>query len=259
MIRPVAPRRAATVMLLRDAPELEVLLLRRSRNTPFVPGAHVFPGGAVDPRDSEPRLAPVVDGLDEPSASSMLGVETDATALWVAAVRECLEEAGVLLARDGAGPMGADHAVLRDLPELRRRVESGDEHLADLYARHGLRIPLDDLVYVARWITPEESPRRYDTRFFAAAMPAGQVAVVDRWEAVHASWWQPAEALESWQAGAIDLIEPTVASLALLAEFPSTDVALDTLRAGARRTERVHEPAGGVRVPLPTELSGDDR
>lgn len=259
MNQPVTPRPAATVMLLRDAPQLEVLLLRRSGNTPFVPGAHVFPGGAVDPGDADARIASIADGLEEDTATSILGVASDGLAFWVAAVRECLEEAGVVLARAGDETVTGDHPVFAELETLRRRVESGDEHLADVYARHGLRLPLDELAYVAQWITPAESPRRYDTRFFAVAMPPGQEPVVDDWEAVDASWWRPADALESWQAGTIDLIEPTVASLALLADFPSAERALSTLHSGARRSERVREPAGGIRVPLPTELRGDDR
>ena len=231
MTGPVTPRRAATVMLLRDAPALEVLLLRRSRSTPFVPGAHVFPGGAVDPGDDDERLDEVIDGLDEPTAATVLGLETGARSFWVAAVRECLEEAGVLLATHQGAPVPVDHPLFDDLLRLRRLIEKGEEDLLASCRQHGLRLPLDDLVYVSRWITPEESPRRYDTRFFACAMPAGQQAVPDDWEAVDASWWRPTGALEAWQAGDIDLIEPTVASLSLLADFDTTASALDHLRA----------------------------
>ena len=230
MTAPVTPRPAATVMLLRDAPDLEVLLLRRAKTTPFAPGAHVFPGGAVDPGDDDARLAEVIDGLDHDAAAAILGADRGGMAFWVAAVRECLEEAGILLAHDDRGPVGTDHPVFQELTELRGRIETGAEHLADAYRRLGLRLPLDQLVYVSRWITPEPSPRRYDTRFFAAAMPDGQSAAADEWEAVDVSWWRPAEALESWQAGDIDLIEPTVASLSLLAELPSTTAALRALR-----------------------------
>ena len=231
MTLPVTPRRAATVMLLRDAPALEVLLLRRSRSTPFVPGAHVFPGGAVDPGDADERLGRVIDGLDEATAATLLGVDSDARSFWVAAVRECLEEAGVLLATHDGAPVPADHPLFDDLLRLRRLIEKGEEDLTETCLRHGLRLPLGELVYVSRWITPEESPRRYDTRFFACAMPADQQAVPDAWEAVDASWWRPTGALDAWQAGGIDLIEPTVASLTLLADFDTTTSALDHLRA----------------------------
>jgi 8-oxo-dGTP pyrophosphatase MutT (NUDIX family) len=260
----VTPRPAATVMLLRDPPDpavtgVEVLLLRRSVDTPFAPGAHVFPGGAVDPGDDDPLLDAVVDGLDDRAASAWLDVERGGRAFWVAAVRECLEEAGVLLATGADGePIGTGHPVLDELADIRRAVERGERSLAGVCTAHGLRIPLAGLAYVSRWITPEESRRRYDTRFLAAPMPPDQQVVVDAWEAVAARWWDPTEALAAWQAGDIQLIEPTVASLGLLAEFPSVQVALDALRAGADRRERVREPAGGLRVPLPSDIRGDD-
>ena len=240
MIAPVTPRPAATIMLLRDAPagageRLEVLLLRRSGRTPFVPGAHVFPGGAVDPGDHDPHLAVLADGHDDASASAVLDVDAGGLAFWVAAVRESLEEAGVLLADDADGrPLDDGHPALADLPRLRRRIEDGDDTLARLYAEHGLRLPAGRIRYVSRWITPEESPRRYDTRFFVAAMPPGQTAVADDWEAVDASWWHPSDALAGWQAGDIELIEPTVVSLELLADFGSTHAALTALRGADR-------------------------
>ena len=240
MIAPVTPRPAATIMLLRDAladggERLEVLLLRRSGRTPFVPGAHVFPGGAVDPGDLDPRLIALADGHDDTTASAMLDVGTGGLAFWIAAVRESLEEAGVLLADDAAGqPVDSSHPALTDLVRLRRRIEDGEDTLGRLFAAHDLRLPAGRIRYVSRWITPEESPRRYDTRFFAAAMPPGQTAVADDWEAVDASWWHPADALSGWQAGKIELIEPTVVSLELLAEFDSTHAALTALRGADR-------------------------
>lgn len=241
MIAPVTPRPAATIMLLRDVDHerpdggrLEVLLLRRSQNTPFVPGAHVFPGGAVDPGDHHPGLVDLIDGLDERSASQRLDVDGGGLAFWVAAVRECLEEVGVLLADHQGRAVDADHPSLADLDTLRFAIETGDDHLARLCHDHDLRLPLGDIAYVSRWITPEESPRRYDTRFFAATMPAGQHARPDRWEAVEASWWHPTDALAAWQADDIQLIEPTVVSLELLAGFDTSAAALDGIRGADR-------------------------
>lgn len=240
MTVPAAPRPAATLMLLRDGDhadvdQLEVLLLRRSGHTPFVPGAHVFPGGAVDPGDRDPRLFHHTGGRDDRSASKALGVEAGGLAFWVAAIRECLEEAGVLLAVDRAGePVGAEHPALVDLATLRLAIERGDEHLARLCDEHDLCLPVGEVAYVSRWVTPEESPRRYDTRFFAAAMPPMQRAVPDDWEAVEASWWHPADALAAWQADDIQLIEPTVASLELLTEFDTAPAALAALRGDDR-------------------------
>lgn len=227
----VVPRPAATVMLLRDGRHgLEVLLLQRAATTPFVPGAHVFPGGAVDDADHD-VADDVVLGRDPQDADTLLGLP-GGRAWFVTAVRECLEEAGVVLGRtaDG-GPITADHPVFAVLPAIRIALEAGTRTLVDVYREHGLQVRLDELAYVARWITPEVSPRRYDARFFAAAMPAGQRAHPDGWEAVDAGWWSPRGALSDWQAGRIELIEPTVASLRLLAEHTSAAAAVAALDA----------------------------
>lgn len=228
------PRPAATVMLLRDrttgAPDgLEVLLLRRSSETPFVPGAHVFPGGAVEDDDADHGWDSLVD-LDDDLASRSIGVGAGGRAYWIAALRECLEEAGVFLATSAGATIDDDHPVLADEDELRADLERGDRSLREVCVAHGLRLPLQRMVYVAQWVTPAESPRRYDTRFFAVPMPAGQSASADQWEAVDASWWAPADALESWQADAIQLIEPTVESLRLLVGHDSVDDAIAALR-----------------------------
>lgn len=224
-------------MLLRDGGHgMEVLLLQRARTTPFVPGAHVFPGGAVDLADADHD--DVVDGLGRDEADRILGVERGGRAFWLTAVRECLEEAGIVLAHDEHGrPVGSDHPVFVDLDDTRIALEAGTLTLAALFRRHRLRVPLDHLAYVSRWITPPESPRRFDARFFAATMPEGQHAGADGWEAVDAGWWRPADALSDWQAGRIDLIEPTVASLQLLCGHHSVTGAMAALHAGV--------PAGG--------------
>lgn len=233
---PVVPRPAATLMLLRDGSRgLEVLLLQRNASTPFVPGAHVFPGGAVDEADADHD--DVVEGLDAREADGLLGVEAGGRSFFLTAVRECIEEAGVVLARGADGELVRDdHPVFVDLDHTRLALEAGTRSLADLYRQHGLRAPLDQIAYVSRWITPEPSPRRYDARFFAAAMPEGQDAGVDGWEAVAAGWWRPTDALSDWQAGRIELIEPTVASLQLLEQFDTAAAAMMSLHAAPGAT-----------------------
>lgn len=220
-------------MLLRDAADgsngIEVLLLRRSSDTPFVPGAHVFPGGAVEPGDASAEWDATTD-LDDRTASAALGVDGSGRAYWIAAIRECLEEAGVFLALDGDRLVTDEHPVLADEDGLRAALEAQTRSLLDVCRTHRLALPLRQMAYFAQWITPVESPRRYDTRFFAAPMPAGQSASADQWEAVDASWWTPTEALESWQADAIQLIEPTVASLRLLVGHDRVDDAMAALR-----------------------------
>lgn len=213
------PRDAATVVLLRTAPadaDVEVLLLCRGRTMEFAPGAHVFPGGSVDPRDGELDGFPAVTEL-----SATLGVTAErCRAIVGAAVRETFEECGVLLAVDGgaAPPDPADRAALL----------AGTDSLADLLGRRGLAVRGDVLIPWGRWITPEVSDRRYDTWFFVAAMPEGQVADAGLSlagdgvaEADSAVWLPPGEALREARTGAMTLLPPTAVTLAELASFAS--------------------------------------
>jgi len=213
-ITPAVPRDAATVMLLRPAGTgagVEVLMLRRVAAMKFAPGAYVFPGGSVDPADYE---APVGwHGPDPAEFGARLGASAEmARALVCAAVRETFEEAGVLLAgapdggpvADPSGPSWeADRAAL----------VAGDVTLAELLSRRGLVLRADLLAPWARWITPEGEPRRFDARFFAAALPAGQVATGHAAESDHIAWLRPADAIESARAGQISLLPPTATTL----------------------------------------------
>ena len=172
---PAVPRDAATVILLRQVPELEAFLLRRTRALEFAPGACVFPGGSVDERDADPAIGETAwAGPSAADFGDQLGIPADrARALVCAAVRETFEESGVLLA--GSSPTD----LVRDggfLAEDRRRLLDGSVSLGGLLSRRGLVLRADLLTPWARWITPEVSPRRFDTWFFAAALPSGQVA-----------------------------------------------------------------------------------
>lgn len=220
MTGPPTPRPGATLMLLREGDAgLEVLLLRRTDRASFVPGAHVFPGGAVDEIDHDPAYHHHADIVPADLAHR------------VAAIRESLEEAGILLARTAEGqPVEATHPVLRDARRLRRDIETGASDLARLCRSHGLRLAVDDVVPVDRWVTPEESPVRFDARFYVAPTPPGQTAVADDREVDDARWWGPSHALDAWRADRIQLIEPTVASLELLSEFASVETAVGELR-----------------------------
>lgn len=253
MTEPATPRPAATLVLLRDSDHgLETLLLERTHNVTFVPGAHVFPGGAVDHADHDAAHDPHVRGHDDASASQLLGVESGGRAYFVAAVRECIEEAGVLIATtsDGARLPG-DHPAVLAVPELRHQIEAGTVTIPDVCNWFDLVLDLEPVRYLSRWVTPEESPRRYDAHFFVAPMPAEQVASADGWEATDASWWTPAAALDTWRAERMTLIEPTVRTLDLLADFETVDGVLDALDHGQGRP-RIRD-LGGERVTIPTD------
>jgi 8-oxo-dGTP pyrophosphatase MutT (NUDIX family) len=236
-------RDAATVMLVRDAvdgaggPAVEVCMLKRNLASEFVAGAYVFPGGAVDPADRGDAADELSRGLSDADASRILGVESGGLAFWVAALRECFEEAGVLLAqpRDAA-----DGTLLLDTtdPAERARFEAhrlgineGRTGLLDVCREEGLVLAADTVHYVSHWITPELAPRRYDTRFFVTAAPPGQVAHHDDGETIATIWVRPDDALARFEAGEIELLPPTIANLGELAAHSSTDEVMTWARA----------------------------
>jgi 8-oxo-dGTP pyrophosphatase MutT (NUDIX family) len=226
MTTPPALRDAATVMLVRDRPHgPEVFMLRRTLNAAFVGGFYVFPGGAVDPADRHPDVEPLCDGLTDREASFQLSVESGGLAYWVAAIRECFEEAGVLLATNQAGEV-----IRFDHPDTeaaysrhRHAVHDGDLRLVDLCRREQLRLIAGDIHYVSHWITPVGEPRRFDTRFFVARAPDAQEPLHDDNETIASLWMRPADALDRQAAGELQMITPTLKNLEFLAE--STSVA----------------------------------
>jgi 8-oxo-dGTP pyrophosphatase MutT (NUDIX family) len=211
---PAAPRDAATVMVLRAADGgagVEILMLRRTAAMKFAPGAYVFPGGSVDPADYSAEVG--WQGPSPEEFGARLGTSAGvARALVCAAVRETFEESGVLLAgAPGGGPLAAPSGPSWDADRM--AVAAGALPLAELLTRRGLVLRADLLVPWARWITPAGEPRRFDARFFAAALPDGQVAVGHEAEADHVAWLRPADAIGSAKAGEISLLPPTATTL----------------------------------------------
>jgi 8-oxo-dGTP pyrophosphatase MutT (NUDIX family) len=219
---PIRP--AATVMLVRDADDgaagIEVFMLRRTANAIFGGGMYVFPGGRVDGVDGAEEIAPLCHGLDDATASAKLGIVEGGLAYWVAAVRECFEEAGVLLAAPRAG--GA--LALRN--EDRHEVRDGTLSLAALCARDDLILDLSTTHYVDHWITPMGEQRRFDTRFFLTEMPQDQDPLHDDNETVASLWVRPEDALRRQEEGELVMMPPTVANLRFLERFASAAEAL---------------------------------
>lgn len=224
--RDVPVRAAATVLLVRDDPGgLEVLMLRRASKAVFAGGMYVFPGGRVDPADGGPEIESFCEGLDDRSASAAIGVEQGGLAYWVAAVRECFEEAGVIVGRcrDGSEPaLGA---------EERHAVHAGELSMAELCRRHDLVLDLTHVCYVAHWVTPRGEIRRFDTRFFLAAAPDDQDALHDDLETVESRWLRPADALAEMAAHKLMMLPPTVASIEWLSTCTDVESALAAARA----------------------------
>ncbi|WP_228454522.1 NUDIX hydrolase [Streptomyces alkaliphilus] len=219
---PPEPRRAATVMLLRDGPfggaPVEVYLLRRRASMAFGAGAHAYPGGGVDPRDEEWDDAAGWSGPDRSRWAARLGVsEAVAQSIVCAAVRETFEESGVLLAGPHGGGVVAD-TTGDDWEVDRRALVDRELSFSDFLARRRLVLRSELLAPWTRWITPEFESRRYDTWFFVAALPVGQRARNASTEADRTLWTAPGEAYAGYRRGELLMMPPTAATLRELAE-----------------------------------------
>ncbi|WP_181698474.1 NUDIX domain-containing protein [Nocardia sp. GTS18] len=224
----VRARDASTVMLVRDgARGIEVFLQQRVSGMAFAAGVTVFPGGGVDPADGTADIA--WTGPEPAWWAQRFGTnEQSAQALVAAAVRETFEECGVLLAGPTADTVVGDSTVYR---EARGKLERREISLAGFLEAEGLVLRADLLRPWSNWITPEAEPRRYDTRFFVAVLPEGQIADGATSEAAHVRWQTPVEALESWRAGEHVLMPPTWSQLDALCEFADTTAVLAADRA----------------------------
>ncbi|SFP26958.1 NUDIX hydrolase [Variovorax sp. 770b2] len=215
------PSAASTLILLRDAaPGIEVLMLKRHGASRTLGGAFVFPGGKVDANDGrldasahfDATAALLHERLDEPDIDA-----ATAGGLYVAALRETMEECGVLLAH-GVGAEARGAAAL-----LLRAGSSFNEVLSQMR----LRLMTGRMVPWSRWITPERSSnRRFDTRFFVARVPADHVACHDGHETTESVWVEPRAALQAYWAGRMTLVPPQIMTLAELARYGSVDAVL---------------------------------
>jgi len=241
---PVRP--AATVMLLDDRPDLHVLMVRRTARVVFAAAMWVFPGGRVDPEDHAEDFEAMFAGLSDAEASRILEVTKGGLAWWLAACRETLEEAGLLLAVSGV-----EAAVVE---RLRDRVRADESVFADLLLAERIVLDARAIEEVARFITPVGAPRRFDARFFVAESPHDQEPHHDDREIVDWDWVRPADALARRAAGTFDMMSPTVRMLACLARFTRTaEVMAVARRRLPYRRVRVIDPQGAYRVVLPGE------
>lgn len=221
MSAPATPSPAATLVLLRDRPAgpAEILMIQRHGKSRFAAGDYVFAGGKVEADDIPDDVERFVRGLTPEAASARLGGDLGprkALGYWVGAIREAFEEVGILLAYDRQG------GLVRFTPENRARFEAhrtacqaANPAFFTMLRAEDLTLATDRLTYFAHWITPEEQPLRFDTRFFAAATPP-QEPVVDGHEIVALRWMTPSEAMEAFKRKDITLRLPTIKNLELV-------------------------------------------
>jgi 8-oxo-dGTP pyrophosphatase MutT (NUDIX family) len=232
-IEPAEPRHAATVVMLRDGTAgPEVYLLRRSASMAFAAGAFVFPGGSMDPRDMDLGDDAWVGRSPAEWAKDLSSDEQTARALVCAAVRETFEESGVLLAGPDADTVVADTSG-DEWESDRLALIDRSLSLVEMMQRRGLVVRADLLRPWAHWLTPEIETRRFDTRFFVAALPEGQRTRDVGGEADRVAWMRPANAVAGSERGEMTLMPPTIAALRELSDHDSVASILD---AGEART-----------------------
>ncbi|MFI2431111.1 NUDIX hydrolase [Streptomyces sp. NPDC018693] len=226
-LEPVVPKRAATVMLLKDGDGSagpSVHMLRRRASMAFAGGAYAYPGGGVDPRDDERHV-----GWAGPTRAwwaERLGVDaTAAQAIVCAAVRETYEEAGVLLAGPTPDSVVGD-TTGADWEADRAALVARELSFAEFLERRGLILRSDLLGAWTRWITPEFEARRYDTWFFVAALPEGQLTRNVSTEADRTVWIRPEDAAASYDKGELLMMPPTIATLRQLTPYATAAEAL---------------------------------
>jgi 8-oxo-dGTP pyrophosphatase MutT (NUDIX family) len=261
-VPPAGPRDAATVMLLRPARPagdgappaegLEVYMLRRKPSMAFAPGAFVFPGGSVDARDADEQTAWAGPGAGEWGQIFDAPPEL-ARALVCAAVRETFEESGVLLAGPAADSVVAD-TTGADWEADRQALLSRSLSLAEMLARRGLVLRSDLLRPWSRWITPVIEKRRFDARFFAAALPHQQRTRDVGGEASAVAWVRPGDAIAMGRRKEILLWPPTAVSLAELAACRDVAAALCPRQVRPVLPES-SVAQGAVWLTLPAELA----
>jgi 8-oxo-dGTP pyrophosphatase MutT (NUDIX family) len=208
-------------------------MLQRNFQSGFMPGMFLFPGGALDPGDRAAGVLARCAGVEDDRASAALGIPEGGLAYWAAAIRESFEEAGVLLAYGEDGELvnpGAPERITR-FEEYRRRLNAGEDILAEMLQQEGLKLAVDRLTYFSHWITPVTAPRRYDTRFFVAVAPHGQEALPDNVEAIHHVWVNPSSAVQRHREGKFKMRTPTIRTLEKFADYDKADTLIAALRA----------------------------
>jgi 8-oxo-dGTP pyrophosphatase MutT (NUDIX family) len=249
---PALPSPSSSLVLLRGHATLEVLLIQRHHASRVAAGDFVFPGGKLEAADAPGDAAAWCPATPAAEAARRLALEDASAALgyWVAAIREAFEEVGILLA------YGPDGGLVRDggpFMAYREACRRDSRVFREMLRAEGLTLATDRLVYFAHWITPEENPIRFETRFFAAATPPGQEPTPDDREITAVRWMTPAEALAARTRGEITLRLPTIKNLQLLAGEAHPEAVLARLgrRTVATIRPRILTDNGAPRTLLP--------
>lgn len=245
----VTPVLSATILLLRDdRGPLEVFMVQRHHQIDFATGALVFPGGKTDPADRDPALRDHCAGT--------AGLDADALAVRVAAVRETFEECGVLVARaKGAHTLLAESQVRPLETRYRDDLVAGRVGMREIVDTNGIELATDVLVPFAHWVTPDFMPKRFDTHFYLVPAPTDQVAAHDGQESVDSLWIRPADAIADAHAKRRTIIFPTLSNLMKLGRSATVAEAIERARSEPLVTvlPTVRKTDAGSMLTIPPE------
>ena len=213
---------AATVLLIRDSDEgLQVLMVKRSKRPPFE-NLYVFPGGKIDKSDKDQKLVNFSSTLDDKLASNKLGIDEGGLSYWVACIRECFEEVGVLLAKRNNGEeLDLNGIEKQKFINYRKMLIDNQISLKEICQKERLILNLDSIEPFSHWITPDIEVKRFDTRFFIAYLPKNQTVQHDGQELTQSLWINPAAAIEKAFSGELQMIMPTIKNLQTCMDFSS--------------------------------------
>ena len=254
---PIRP--AATVMLIDDRPDLQVYMLQRNANTVFAGGMWVFPGGAVDHQDDASYYKDIATHRTDAEASELMALPTGGLAYYMAAIRETFEEAGILLAlhAEDESPLVMSPEDTARFNNYRDMLNAGEIELKTILENENLLADVGQMHYVARWITPLGSPRRFDARFFIARIPSNQIPQHDDSELVNSAWLTPREILERIDREEMILMTVTERMIRSLALFES---ASQVIEAAAKNLpdQRARVDSKTGKITMPGEPGYDD-
>jgi len=223
--------KASTLVLLRDNPEgYEVLLLKRTQQSTF-PNLYVFPGGKVDSDDA--NCEKFSDSLTDRDASKILAMKQGGLRYWIAAIRECFEECGVLFAGKSESLAGElDPKLFKELKQSREALCTGNTTFQSILEEFSIQLAVSKVHYLSHWITPKVMPARFDTRFFIGVIPDGQATDVHSSELVSGEWVRPKIALTRHAQKKWNMILPTITTLRIISSFENTASLIDYVRRG---------------------------
>jgi 8-oxo-dGTP pyrophosphatase MutT (NUDIX family) len=249
----VLPKKASSVILLRNtAKGVETFLIQRHVASSFMGGLYAFPGGNLEVEDFSEELLAHVEGIAGKEASAILDKKSSpqiSLAHWVTGIREVFEEVGVFFASDGRGKLISfeDEKRRKNFEQHRALLIKGKMSFARILRQENLKLAADSLIHYSHWITPEARQKRYDTHFFMALVPKGQIPSADKKEITAGIWLTPQQALKANISSDIPLTPPALCMLEELAPFSSAEDII-----GFARERNMSDPI----VPILTTING---